>query len=167
MGVTIRNEGGAVDRLRAAEWLLACGCQPDDPADRTVEQLLARHRAAAKLSILSRRTPTNHGDDQPAGRGGEPAIRLRNQGMILGPDGQKMSKSRGNVVAPDEVVDRYGADTFRCYLMFIGPWHLGGSYNPKGIEGIARWLNRVWSVVLDPPAAGKVTGSSGGGTLSG
>jgi leucyl-tRNA synthetase len=81
---------------------------------------------------------------------GEPATRLHNQGIILGPDGEKMSKSRGNVVAPDEIVDRFGADTFRCYLMFIGPWSDGGPYRPEGINGISRWLNRVWTVALEP-----------------
>jgi len=83
---------------------------------------------------------------------GEPAASLFNQGIILGPDGEKMSKSRGNVVNPDEYVGRYGADTFRCYLMFIGPWSDGGPYRPEGIEGLARWLNRVWSLALQPPA---------------
>jgi len=81
----------------------------------------------------------------------EPAIRLFNQGLILGPDGEKMSKSRGNVVNPDDYVSTLGADTFRCYLMFIGPWSEGGPYRPEGIEGISRWLNRVWSLALEPP----------------
>jgi leucyl-tRNA synthetase len=85
---------------------------------------------------------------------GEPATRLFNQGTILGPDGEKMSKSRGNVVNPDDYVNTLGADTFRCYLMFIGPWSEGGPYRPEGIEGISRWLNRVWSLVLEPPAFG-------------
>lgn len=79
----------------------------------------------------------------------EPTQRLFNQGMILGPDGEKMSKSRGNVVDPDEYVDRYGADTVRGYLMFIGPWDLGGPWDPKAIEGVYRFLNRVWAVVTD------------------
>jgi leucyl-tRNA synthetase len=83
----------------------------------------------------------------------EPMTRLFNQGMILGPDGEKMSKSRGNVVDPDEYVDRYGADTVRGYLMFIGPWDLGGPWDPKAIEGINRFLNRVWNVVVDEPKA--------------
>jgi leucyl-tRNA synthetase len=82
----------------------------------------------------------------------EPVLRLDNQGIILGPDGQRMSKSRGNVVNPDDYVDRLGADTFRCYLMFVGPWDEGGPYHPEGIEGVARWLNRVWHLVLDPPS---------------
>lgn len=80
---------------------------------------------------------------------GEPTQRLFNQGMILGPDGEKMSKSRGNVVDPDEYVDRYGADTVRGYLMFIGPWDLGGPWDPKAIEGVHRFLHRVWNVVTD------------------
>ncbi len=80
---------------------------------------------------------------------GEPYTRLFNQGQILGPDGQRMSKSRGNVVAPDENVKRYGADTFRAYLMFLGPWDQGGPFNTDGINGIARWINRVWSLMQD------------------
>jgi leucyl-tRNA synthetase len=81
-------------------------------------------------------------------KGPEPFLRLFNQGQILGPDGQRMSKSRGNVVAPDEQVQRYGADCFRCYLMFIGPWEEGGPFRTEGIPGVERWLNRVWSLVL-------------------
>jgi leucyl-tRNA synthetase len=86
----------------------------------------------------------------------EPAIHLFNQGIILGPDGEKMSKSRGNVINPDEYVDSYGADTFRCYLMFIGPWSEGGPYRPQGIDGIARWLNRVWNLSQEPAPNGPV-----------
>ncbi len=83
--------------------------------------------------------------------GDEPMKRLFNQGVIVGPDGNRMSKSRGNVVAPDEQVDRHGADAFRCQLMFIGPWDQGGPYNPSGMPGIVRWLNRLWSVATEPP----------------
>ncbi len=81
----------------------------------------------------------------------EPMLRLFNQGIILGPDGERMSKSRGNVVNPDEYVDRYGADTVRGYLMFIGPWDHGGPWDPSAIEGVNRFLHRVWSVVVDEP----------------
>jgi leucyl-tRNA synthetase len=86
----------------------------------------------------------------------EPAIHLFNQGIILGPDGEKMSKSRGNVINPDDYVDSYGADTFRCYLMFIGPWSEGGPYRPQGIDGISRWLNRVWNLAQEPAPSGPV-----------
>jgi len=83
--------------------------------------------------------------------GDEPFIRYFSQGQILGPDGRRMSKSRGNVVPPDEQVEKWGADTFRAYLMFLGPWEQGGPYDVDGIVGVARWLNRVWSVVTEPP----------------
>jgi leucyl-tRNA synthetase len=77
----------------------------------------------------------------------EPMVRLFNQGQILGPDGQRMSKSRGNVVAPDGEVAKWGADTFRAYLMFLGPWDGGGPYDASGISGVYRWLNRAWNAV--------------------
>ncbi len=79
----------------------------------------------------------------------EPFIRLYHQGMILGADGQKMSKSRGNVEAPDEYVEKYGADTVRCYMMFIGPYDQGGSFKAENLEGVWRFLNRFWSLVND------------------
>ncbi|MDR7481371.1 MAG: leucine--tRNA ligase [Armatimonadota bacterium] len=77
----------------------------------------------------------------------EPMLRLFNQGIILGPDGHRMSKSRGNVVNPDELVAAHGADVVRAYLMFIGPWDEGGPWDPQGIGGIVRFLGRVWSLV--------------------
>jgi leucyl-tRNA synthetase len=80
----------------------------------------------------------------------EPFRRLFNQGQILGADGERMSKSRGNVQDPDELVHRYGADTVRLFLMFMGPWDQGGPWNPQGIEGVNRFLRRVWTVTLDP-----------------
>jgi leucyl-tRNA synthetase len=76
----------------------------------------------------------------------EPFTRLFNQGTIIY-RGDKMSKSRGNVIAPDEYVAELGADAVRGYLMFIGPWELGGEWNDRGIVGVSRWLNRVWSLV--------------------
>jgi leucyl-tRNA synthetase len=79
-----------------------------------------------------------------------PMKMLRNQGMILGQDGEAMSKSRGNVVAPDDLVNQYGADTVRGYLMFGWRWEQGGPWDPQGIQGVHRWLNRVWTVVLEP-----------------
>ena len=84
----------------------------------------------------------------------EPTMVLRNQGQILGADHNRMSKSRGNVQAPDELADRYGSDTVRAFLMFIGPWDQGGPWNPSGIEGIHRWLARVWGAAL--PSNGTV-----------
>ena len=74
----------------------------------------------------------------------EPMMALYNQGMVLGEDGEKMSKSRGNVVAPDSLVDQYGADTVRTYLMFFAKWDQGGPWNYDGIKGPQRLLNDVW-----------------------
>jgi len=81
---------------------------------------------------------------------GEPMLQLRNQGTILGEDGEKMSKSRGNVVAPDELVAEHGADALRAYLMFAYRWQEGGQWSSQGIEGTVRWLKRVWSLVTEP-----------------
>ena len=81
----------------------------------------------------------------------EPFLRLFNQGVILGSDHEKMSKSRGNVVNPDDVVGVMGADAVRCFLMFIGPWDQGGPWSDVGINGVARWLNRVWGLVERNP----------------
>ncbi len=83
----------------------------------------------------------------------EPMTRLVNQGMVLGPDNEKMSKSRGNVVNPDDYVRDYGADTVRGYLMFLGPWEQGGPWDPSAIEGISRFLHRTWRLVLEEVAA--------------
>jgi leucyl-tRNA synthetase len=82
--------------------------------------------------------------------GNEPMIQLRNQGMVLAEDHSKMSKSRGNVVAPDVLVDKYGADTVRAYLMFFARWEMGAPWDSQGIEGTARWMRRVWTLFTDP-----------------
>jgi leucyl-tRNA synthetase len=82
--------------------------------------------------------------------GGEPVMQLRNQGMVLAEDNSKMSKSRGNVVAPDVLVQKYGADTVRAYLMFFARWQQGAPWDSHGIEGTARWIRRVWTIFTDP-----------------
>ena len=76
----------------------------------------------------------------------EPYTRRMNRSIILGPDGQKMSKSRGNVIDPDAVVEKLGADTVRMYLAFIGPYNEVGNYpwNPDGVVGVRRFLERLW-----------------------
>jgi leucyl-tRNA synthetase len=76
----------------------------------------------------------------------EPMLALYNQGMVLGEDNEKMSKSRGNVVAPDDLVARYGADTVRAYIMFFAKWDQGGPWNYDGIKGPQRFLQDVWEI---------------------
>jgi leucyl-tRNA synthetase len=85
---------------------------------------------------------------------GEPFNRLYNQGIILGEDAEKMSKSRGNVVNPRNYVDRYGADALRDFLMFIGPWDQGGPWDARGIEGVSRFLRRALSLTDDGDPSG-------------
>lgn len=77
----------------------------------------------------------------------EPFTALRHQGIILGQDGQKMSKSRGNVVDPDGLVKKYGADTVRMYLCFMGEYSHGGPWNPNGILGVKRFLDRIYNKI--------------------
>ncbi|MBU8871275.1 MAG: leucine--tRNA ligase [Gemmatimonadales bacterium] len=79
----------------------------------------------------------------------EPFKKLRNQGMILGENGEKMSKSRGNVVNPDDVIADHGADSLRLFLMFLGPLERDKPWNAKGIEGIRRFLDRAWRLFFD------------------
>lgn len=85
----------------------------------------------------------------------EPFKRLFNQGLILGEDNYKMSKTRGNVIDPDELVKEYGADAIRTYLMFIGPWEAGGPWSSKGIEGVIRFYNRIWNLIIEPTPEAK------------
>ena len=79
----------------------------------------------------------------------EPFSVLKNQGMILGADGQKMSKSKGNVVTPDEMVEKYGADALRLYILFMGPFEAELEWSEEGIAGTYRFLKRVWTVVCE------------------
>ena len=85
----------------------------------------------------------------------EPFQRLVNQGIILGEDNQKMSKSRGNIVNPDDVIDQYGADAFRCYEMFMGPLEQMKPWSMRGLEGVARFLARVWRLLMTENQAGE------------
>ncbi len=87
----------------------------------------------------------------------EPFQKLVNQGLIMGEDGQKMSKSRGNVVNPDDVISAYGADSLRLYEMFMGPLEQVKPWQMKGVEGVSRFLAKVWRVAFDEQADGSLT----------
>jgi leucyl-tRNA synthetase len=89
----------------------------------------------------------------------EPMTRLFNQGVILGEDQERMSKSRGNVLNPDDLIVQYGTDCIRAYVMFLGRWEQGGPWNSSSLEGIPRFLNRVWRIVVEnvPPTKGDAT----------
>jgi len=130
------NDAEPFDREAAAAWL------PVNQYTGGIEHAI--------LHLLYARFWTKAMRDLGLTANEEPFTHMFNQGMILGPDGQKMSKSRGNVVNPDDQVEKYGADGVRCYLMFIGPWSEGGPFSMKGIEGVSRWLNRVWTLAQGP-----------------
>jgi leucyl-tRNA synthetase len=135
-------EDGPVDPDLAAQWL------PVDQYTGGIEH--------ATMHLLYTRFFTKAMRDIGLINIDEPFTRLYNQGIILGEDNEKMSKSRGNVVDPDELVDEQGADVVRLYLMFIAPWEQGGPWNSRGIAGIERFVRRVWSITdetADIPAA--------------
>lgn len=112
----------------------------------------------AILHLLYSRFITKFLHDQKLISFDEPFKKLFNQGLILGPDGQKMSKSRDNVVNPDDWVSKYGSDAFRMYLMFLGPYDQGGPFDTKGIAGVWRYLVRVWDLVHEFVAAAAEAG---------
>jgi len=87
---------------------------------------------------------------------GEPFLKLRHQGTILAEDGSKMSKSKGNVINPDEIVERYGADSVRLYEMFMGPLEAMKPWNTKNIMGVRRFLDRVWRLEVSASGGGEV-----------
>ncbi|WP_027481398.1 leucine--tRNA ligase [Deinococcus pimensis] len=132
-----RFEGGPWDPVKARELM------PIDLYTGGIEHAI--------LHLLYSRFWTKAARDMGLTDANEPFRALRNQGIILGEDNEKMSKSRGNVVDPDDLVREYGADTVRTYLMFIAPWEIGGPWSPSGINGPAKWLGRVWSLYFDEP----------------
>ena len=93
----------------------------------------------------------------------EPFQKLMNQGLILGPDGQKMSKSRGNVINPDDMISRFGADSLRLYEMFMGPLEDAKPWQPDGIIGLYRFLTRIHNIVLETKKARKKKNAPAGG----
>jgi len=171
-GGPARRETDTMDTFMDSSWYWFRYLSPDKddgPVDREmtdrwtpVDQYTggAEH---AVMHLLYARFFTKAMADCDLVRDREPFKRLFNQGQILGADGERMSKSRGNVQDPDELVHRYGADTVRLFLMFMGPWDQGGPWSPTGIGGVHRFLNRVWTLVLDPQ--GREPGDAAAGSL--
>jgi leucyl-tRNA synthetase len=161
-GGPARRETDTMDTFVDSSWYMLRYCSPDTadrPFDRAaverwmpVDQYMGgvehavMHLLYARFFIKALQSMGLIGF-------GEPFLRLYNQGIILGPDGSRMSKSRGNVVNPDDYVNRIGADAVRLYLMFIGPWDSGGPWNPQGISGVDGFLRRLWDLVLDGAGA--------------
>jgi leucyl-tRNA synthetase len=158
-GGPARRETDTMDTFIDSSWYWFRYLSPGDttaPVDRAIEARwgpVDQYTGGAEhavMHLLYSRFFTKAMADLGMVHEREPFKRLFNQGQILGADGERMSKSRGNVQDPDELVLRYGADTVRLFLMFMGPWDQGGPWSPTGIGGISRFLNRVWHAALDP-----------------
>jgi leucyl-tRNA synthetase len=158
-GGPARRETDTMDTFVDSSWYWFRYLSPDDdegPVDRAmadawtpVDQYTGGAEHAVMHLLYSRFWTKAMRDCGLVGQD-EPFLRLFNQGQILGADGERMSKSRGNVQDPDELVARYGADTVRLYLMFMGPWDQGGPWSPTGIGGPHHFLSRVWTLTIDP-----------------
>jgi leucyl-tRNA synthetase len=158
-GGSARRETDTLDTFIDSSWYWFRYLSPKDegaPVDRSIEARwcpVDQYTGGAEhavMHLLYARFFTKAMADVGLVREREPFKRLFNQGQILGADGERMSKSRGNVQDPDELVARHGADCVRLFLMFMGPWDQGGAWSPTGIGGISRFLNRVWYVAMDP-----------------
>jgi leucyl-tRNA synthetase len=157
-GAPARRETDTMDTFMCSSWYQMRYVDPHNP-ERPFSGELARYwlpvdqytggAEHSVMHLLYTRFFWKAARDMGLVEGGEPMLRLFNQGVILGPDGNRMSKSRGNVVAPDDQVRQFGTDAFRCQLMFVGPWDQGGPYNPTGMAGIVRWLNRMWALATE------------------
>ncbi|HEX7195351.1 MAG TPA: leucine--tRNA ligase [Candidatus Limnocylindria bacterium] len=152
-GGPARRETDTMDTFVDSSWYFLRYCSPayeDGPFDRVkVDEWMPIHLYTggsehAVMHLMYFRFFTKALRDLGLVSIDEPTLKLRNQGQILGADHNRMSKSRGNVQAPDELVARYGSDTVRAFLMFVGPWDQGGPWSATGMEGIHRWLGRVW-----------------------
>ena len=171
-GGAARRETDTMDTFVDSSWYWWRYLSPDKtdgPIDSEREQKwcpVAQYVGGAEhavLHLLYGRFFTKALNDLGIVREREPWLRLFNQGQILGADGERMSKSRGNVQDPDELVGRYGADSVRLFLMFMGPWAQGGPWSTTGIEGVHRFLRRLWTVAIDP--TGREPGDAEAGRL--
>jgi leucyl-tRNA synthetase len=158
-GGPARRETDTLDTFVDSSWYWYRYLSPKDssaPVDRSIEAAwcpVDQYTGGAEhavMHLLYARFFTKAMADVGLIHEREPFKRLFNQGQILGADGERMSKSRGNVEDPDKLVASHGADTVRLFLMFMGPWDQGGPWSPTGIGGISRFLNRVWYSVLEP-----------------
>ena len=168
-GGPARREADTLDTFMDSSWYFLRYCSPHDAAQAWTQEQVAAWMPMdmytggaehAVMHLLYFRFFVKALRDLGYLSFDEPTRKLRNQGQILGGDHNRMSKSRGNVQAPDELVARYGSDTVRAFLMFIGPWDQGGPWNSSGIEGIYRWLARVWGAA-QPGTSGASIGGEG------
>ncbi len=169
-GKPARRETDTMDTFVDSSWYFLRYCSPHDETRAWDPEAVIRWMPVdlytggaehAVLHFLYARFFTKALRDMQLLDFDEPFSAVRNQGQILGADHHRMSKSRGNVVNPDDLTSRFGSDTVRCFLMFIGPWDQGGPWNPSSIEGVHRFLGRVWAVAQasgSGPGSGETRG---------
>ena len=154
-GKPSQRETDTMDTFVDSSWYFLRFTNPDlsdgpfDPQNQSGWGMVDQYTGGAEhavMHLLYSRFFVKALRDMGIVKANEPFNRLFNQGIILGQDHEKMSKSRGNVVSPDDYVKEFGADAVRCFLMFLGPWDQGGSWSDEGINGMSRWLNRLWDI---------------------
>ncbi len=170
-GNAARRETDTLDTFVDSSWYFFRFLSPDNTAAFT-DQALAKKWLPVDLYIggaehsvlhlLYARFFTKVLYDHDLSPVSEPFQKLRHQGTILGPDNQKMSKSKGNVVDPDALVAEHGADVVRSYLAFMGPYNQGGPWHQGGLVGVERFFNRVERLVIESAAASSEVGDSAG-----
>ncbi len=152
-----KRETDTIDGFMCSSWYFLRYCSPDyieasfDPEKVRYWMPVDIYTGGAEhavMHLLYARFFTMAIRDMGLVTFGEPFKKLFNQGIIIA-GREKMSKSKGNVVNPDEYVNELGADTVRAYMMFLGPWEQGGEWFDTGISGVSRWLNRVWNLALE------------------
>jgi leucyl-tRNA synthetase len=157
-GGKARRETDTMDTFMCSSWYFLRYCSPHEDSQAFDPQKIAKWMPVdiytggadhAVMHLFYSRFFVKALRDMGLLHYDEPFIRLFNQGNITSQH-HKMSKSKGNVVNPDDYVKELGADTVRAYLMFIGPWDQGGDWDDSGISGLTRWFNRIWSLALEP-----------------
>ena len=154
-----RRETDTLDTFVDSSWYYLRFCSPHDdqaPFDRTAVRywcpldLYVGGAEHAVMHLLYFRFFTKVLADAGLVEFREPAPRLLNQGTMHAPDGKRMSKSKHNVITPDSVAEQFGADTLRGYIVFMSPYTGDAQWDPQGINGIHRWLGRVWDLCQKP-----------------
>lgn len=147
-----RRESDTMDTFICSSWYFLRYCDPHNNDEAFAKDKVSRFMPVdvyiggvehAVMHLLYARFITKFLFDKKHIKFEEPFLKLRNQGVILGPDNQKMSKSRGNIISPDEIIESYGPDVLRMYEMFIGPFEQPKPWNTGGLEGIFRFVKKV------------------------
>ena len=167
-GESAKREVDTMDTFVCSSWYYYRYCDPKNDTEFTSQEKIRRFMPVdlyvggaehAVLHLLYSRFFTKALQDAGYVDFSEPFIKLRNQGTILGPDSNKMSKSKGNVVNPDDIVAEMGADSLRLYEMFMGPLEDMKPWNTKGILGVRRFLEKVWSLQEKVKSVSSLSGS--------